>query len=234
MNNELNRPDENTFNQQSQDGFLAENEIETNLPVDGMTDSDLLEAQTAETAYAGFTKNSIQKSTILLMVTCLLGVGGIFMFGMKNKPQEVSADDKEVEQKIEVALQKFTQKSEKEKAQKLFRDTENMIKSFYEYPAKQQVALDELHRDPFNHAATNQPTEDTEAIRLKKLRESLTQKVQALKLQSILQGPSGGKCLINGQVYSAGQKVIKTFTVKDIDESQVTLEAEGISFKLKM
>lgn len=238
----MNKKDEPSFGMdfdQGQDGELGfeENSLEAgSQDFNDMTQSDLVEAETAEAAYDVKGKtNNIQRSTMIIMVTCLLGVGGIYLFSTKNKPSDQPTVDTEIEAKVDVALAKLQDHQAKAKSQKLFKDSEDMVKTFYEYPAKQQVKLDELQRDPFAREVKDAgPIVESDDVIQARLRRKLNEQLVNIKLQSVLQGPSGGRCLINGTVYGLQQIVLDTFTIKDIQDEKVILEAEGLDFELTM
>ena len=160
------------------------------------------------------------------------------MFHLKQKPQKASAQQQEVEAKLDKALTKLVDKKEQDKSRKLFEDTEEMVQAFYEYPTKQQVALKELQRNPFSSmlAKDDEATDvDDAKERREKLRAELTKKVGELQLQSVLQGPRGAQCLINGNVYGEGEKVANTsFVIKSISGGKVVLVAHEMDFALQM
>ena len=226
------------FNQpQDDEAVFQENSLEASGQEFGdMTQSDLVEAETAEAAYNVKGKaNNIQRSTLILMITCILGVGGIYLFGTKSKPSDQPTVDQEVEAKVDMALAKLQNNREKAETQKLFKDSEDMVKTFYEYPVKQQVALEELRRDPFAREMKDAgPIVESDDVIQARMRRKLNEKLTNVKLQSILQGPNGGRCLINGDVYELKQKIFDTFTIKAIQNDKVVLEAQGLDFVLTM
>jgi len=206
---------------------------------DDVSDSEMAAAQTAEESYAlEGGKKRLNRGAIIFMASCVICVGVFYLFHLKQKPQEASAQQQEVEAKLDKALSKLVDKKEQEKSRKLFEDTEEMVQAFYEYPTKQQVALKELQRNPFSSmlAKDDEATDvDDAKERQEKLRAELTKKVGELKLQSVLQGPRGAQCLINGGVYGEGEKVENTsFVIKSISNGKVVLTAHEMYFTLQM
>jgi len=201
----------------------------------GASDSELASAEAAESEYQGSPKSALNRNTITLFLACLFGLG--LTFGLRQKPQKASAQTQALEAKVDMALAKFVDPQQKEKTKKLFENTEKMVHAFYDYPAKQQVAADELQRNPFSRLMARD--EDARNVndaqqRRQELRLALTEKVGHLSLQSVLRGPNSSKCLINGQVYGQGDTIDTAFTVKSIRDKEVVLLAEGMTFKLLM
>lgn len=206
---------------------------------DDATDSEMASAKTAEEGYSLESgKKSLNRGAILFIASCVICVGGLYLFHLRQKPQEASAQQQEDEAKLDSALNKLIDKKEKEKSRKLFKDTEEMVQAFYEYPAKQQVALKELQRNPFSSMLANDEkavTIDDAKERREQLRSELAKKVKDLRLQSVLQGPRGFLCSINGTSYVEGQKVENTsFVIKSISDEKVILTASDMEFSLEM
>jgi hypothetical protein len=215
-------------------------ESETNGAVGGWEDETAAEKPGSAEAAAddeGIDDNRrLHKATIMLLTVCVLGFGSVYLFKMKKKQPVISDQQKALETHIDLALQKFANQNEQAKTQELFKNSQEMVQMFHDYPANQQVSLDDLQRDPFTRAPVVKPevksTEDPR--RVEKLRKELDQKFKTLKLQSIIQMSDGSKCLISGQIYSLGQIVAEIFTVKSIDEKSVILESQGVEYTLKM
>jgi len=205
-------------------------------PWDDTSKSEMAAAVTAEESYALPQKKALNRGTIVLLASCFLGVGGIFLVGRFQGTQTTSATDKEVEVRVDTALAKLVKEKKPTPAKEVFGDTEEMVQAFYEYPAKQQVSVDELQRNPFSRALAKDEgagSVDDALKRMENLRKELTKKLQALKLQSVLQGAGVAQCLINGEVYGEGE-IVDIFKVKTIKSEQVLLLANDMEFVLKM
>ena len=199
------------------------------------TQAEMIEAQTAETYYEGAAPSRINRGTIIIMAACVLGIAGVFFFSLKNKPKEITEEDAQNEAKVEQMLTKLVDEKERAKARKMFEDTETMIQTFYDYPGKQQVAIDELQRDPFEppfEPAT--PAEDDLAKQREKRRAELEKRLAGLRLQSVIQAPDGARCMVNGEIYAKGQIIQELFEVVDIQEEIVHLSVEDHAFELAM
>ncbi len=195
------------------------------------------DTQESETLAAESSHSSLQKATLLLFLACAMGVGAMFIFGKVKKPAPPKQETKAVEDRVDEALKKLVGKDQQNKAAEMFKNTEEMVKVFYDYPTNQQVGVDDLKRDPFERQQTQAkntpPGESPDAV-VAKLREELNGKLAGLRLQSILHQTNGkSRCLINGQIYSEGQKV-ETFEVRQITEGRVVLMAENMEFVLQM
>jgi len=130
---------------------------------------------------------------------------------------------------------KFMDKKEQNKVQQMFQNTGDLVQTFYEYPSNQQVALEELQKNPFS-LVENEGEDDQETSKLAKIKleKELQKKAQAMELQSVVHGPNGFKCLINGEIFGTGQQIEDTFSVKSIDTESVVLTASGMEFILQM
>jgi hypothetical protein len=201
--------------------------------------SDLAMGDITESDFGSKKKSNLNKGTIFLLVTCAIGVGVMYLFGIKQKPKEASAEEKAVEAQVDQALKKLVDQNEQGKVKDLFKDTNEMVQAFYDYPSKQQVALEELQKNPFCRVIDAKETEtkvDEKALQREKervLREAQT-KLAQLQLQSVLKSTKGSTCLINGEIFKVGQKVGEIFTIQAIEDNKVTLAASENQFVLEM
>ncbi len=201
------------------------------------TESELATAEAAEEEYAAPKRNFLSRGTLIFVASCLAGVGAIYLFGLRQKPKEASADEKTAEAQVDEALAKLMDHKKQAQAQELFNNTDEMVQVFYDYPTKQQVALKELQRDPFSRLLADDVKADDEADALKrreKLRKELMKIVASLELQSVLRGARSSQCMINGKVYREGDKLADAFVVKTIKDQSVVLTAGGMEFVVEM
>ncbi|MBN2377924.1 MAG: hypothetical protein JXD22_16115 [Sedimentisphaerales bacterium] len=199
--------------------------------------SEMAAAESAEQQYRVANKNNVNRSAVILLMTCLMGVGAIYLFGLRNKPKEATAQEQEVEAKVDQVLAKLVDQQKKDEARKMFQDTDNMVQVFYDYPAKQQVEVEELQRNPFSRMlAKDEGANDVdEALkRREQLRIELSEKSAKFVLQSVLQGKKGAKCLIDGNIYSEGDLIDSVFKVKKVNNESVILTAEEMDFVVQM
>ncbi|MCK5270579.1 MAG: hypothetical protein KAJ46_07330 [Sedimentisphaerales bacterium] len=179
--------------------------------------------------------DSHNHTAMILLGVCILSMLGVYLFGLRQKPQEASEEEKAVEAQVDTALANLVSADRKAQAEKLFRDTENMVKAFYDYPSKQQVAADDLNKNPFYCFGTEADNKDDDKNKTRaQLEKELRRKVALLELQSVLQSTSGAKCLINGEIFATGQKVIDTFNIRSISPDSVVLTAGEHEFVLQM
>ncbi|MCH9023257.1 MAG: hypothetical protein IID32_10925 [Planctomycetes bacterium] len=198
----------------------------------GATQSELDQAESEQAVYSPPGKKSLfNKNGLFFMGACVLAVLMMYVFGMKNKPKESSAQDIEVETKIDEMLEKLGGQARQKETKELFGDSSDMVQLFYEYPSKQQVTLKELSRNPFERISSPKadPVDHSEV-----LKASLTEKLKSLKLRSVMMGPNGGICNISGRMYSVGKKVVDTFEIKAVGSDNVTLTSSGFEFILQM
>ncbi len=193
------------------------------------------ETEAMDSTYSVSTDSHNHTAMILLGV-CILSMLGVYLFGLRQQPQEATAEEKAIEAQVDTALAKLVNVDRKAQAEKLFKDTENMVQMFYEYPSKQQVAADDLNKNPFycfDTKADEKDANDQDKTRAQ-LEKELRRKAAQLELQSVLQSTGGAKCLINGEIFATGQKVIDTFNLRSINSDSVVLTAGDHEFVLQM
>jgi len=199
--------------------------------------SELASAEVAEEEYAGPKKNFLNRGALIFVASCLAGVGAIYLLSLRNQPKEVSAEIKTAEAEVDATLKRLMDPAEQAKAKELFKNTDEMVQVFYDYPAKQQVAVNDLQRDPFSRLlAEDKEANDEEEARLRqeKLRKELIKMSEGFELQSVMKGMRSSQCMINGEVYREGDMVVDTFEVKSINNDHVVLLASGMTFVVKM
>ena len=194
------------------------------------------EPEGLEPGYATAAETRNHTAMILLGI-CILSMVGVYMIGLRQRPQEATEEEKAVAAQVDTALAKLVDVDHKIKAQKLFKDTENMVTAFYDYPSKQQVPPDYLNKNPFCRFIPEEPgaPEDDQAKTLAQLRKELDRKASLLDLQSVFYNQTNGsKCLINGKIFAEGQRVEEVFDVKTIKTDRVVLIASDIEYVLQM
>jgi hypothetical protein len=196
------------------------------------TENDMLEAQAAEQAYSLGENKSSNRNTMLLLGICLSGIVVVYLLGMRQNIAEPTAEQKAAEAQIDAVLGKLVQK---DPALGLLNDTENMVKTFYEYPSNQQVALQDLKKNPFSRLAEAKATAQAPETKTRaQIEKELEVKLADLELQSVVQSSHGAKCLINGEVYGKGQVVADIFRISNINVNSVVVVAEEFEFVLRM
>ena len=186
-------------------------------------------AAAADQACAPVTK-SRNNTAMILLGACILGMVGVFMFSRHQKPPEATAEEKAAEVQVDTALAKLVKMNEKDKGEDLFKNVETMVQTFYDYPSNQQVAADDLQKNPFSRYIID----DDGGQDLSKARAELEKKLREKFSQLELQTVAGSICDISGEFVGKGQKVADTFTVKTINTDSVVLIAEDIEFILQM
>ena len=221
------------FDLQHEDGHVGNTDEQWSPP----TDSELVAAETAEADYSVPGAKRFNRNSVIFALTCLIGIGGVYLYSLRQRPSQASAQVKEVENRVDKALARLVDENQKQQSRALFEDTNEMIKTFYEYPTKQQVALQELQRNPFSRLlAQDEGADNIEDAQRRRdaLRRELTAKLEDFKLQSVLQGPRGATCLINGEIYSPGSRLGEDFTVKTIKPNSIVVAGHEMEFTLDM
>ena len=98
---------------------------------DDASDSEMAAARSAEESYSlEGGKKRLNRGAIIFMASCVICVGGFYLFHLKQKPQKASAQQQEDEAKVDKAFSKLLNEKEKEKSRKVFEDTEEMESVF--------------------------------------------------------------------------------------------------------
>ena len=97
------------------DSLANENEDPSSSWED-VTDSEMASAQAAEESYSlEDGKKRLNRGTIIFMASCLLCVGVFYLFHLRQKPKQATANQQEVEAKVNQALSKLVDEKEQER-----------------------------------------------------------------------------------------------------------------------
>jgi hypothetical protein len=136
---------------------------------------------------------------------------------------QVSTEDAQIEMAI---AQLIGVRSE------MFNRMGEIVKKFYEFSDVQQVKVDELVKNPFKHEiflGSLKEKSDTEIMRQGQLR----QQTKDMQLLSIVATDTGKCCVIDDKRLYEGDS-IRGFNVRQIGDSTVLLESDGVEIILKL
>ena len=178
---------------------------------------------------------------VALVLLVVIAVGGGVMWAMSATGHKAPADGASLsdETKIEAALKKLVSAQpgasnlDHDSFEAIFSDSKRFVELFSDDPAKHQVSLDELAKNPFQLSSgevkgAEAPSTD---FQRQEVMSRLGKEHAALQLQSVLTG-SQSLAVISGKVVRVGD-VIGSFTVKAIEPGRVVLRAEGVDFELE-
>ena len=180
-------------------------------------------------------RKTVRKSTTLLAILFIIGLICLWFMIKKSAPKEAAgAENATEETRIETSIARLTGiKSE------IFNSMDEIISKFYEFSDVLQVQVDQLLKNPFQlelflsqtkSAAVEKPMiVDPETI----LQQQIRLKAKDMQLDSIMQSDSGKCCMINNKILYVGDS-IEVFEVRQIEDTLVKLEAEGIEIVLTM
>jgi hypothetical protein len=190
-------------------------------------------------------KKPMSKSTLVMVVIIALAIGG--MYFMHQRASATAAEPADT--KATQVIKQFMSEKEKNSAQmrKMIDETKAVVDQFLNYPNLKQIPLAELQSNPFRMMAPKDDAAETEAARLKKLKEDqarlsaekaqIEKAAQSLNLQSIVTSGARKACMINNTLVMEGQSVQegdKQFTVVKITSKQVTVKCGEHEFPLSM
>jgi len=184
------------------DDQYSEDEQEKNETVDG--DNEYLTTSVQKT--------NVKRGTLIVIGLFVIGAVGLFLMIKKSTPQTASAVTVESNNEIDMAIAKLSGiKAE------MFKRMDNIAKKFEEFSSTNQVAVDDLQRNPFKMHSIN----DTFSNSMKrKTQRSVTK--TAFELDSIMQSPDGNFCMIDGNIFYIGDYV-NEYKVTEIGRDHVKL-----------
>ena len=227
MNNFFQDSEENQPQEQSQ---LAEESQAT----DNWQEPELAQqADDTGEEYLSSTGSKKNYGILMLLAVCAVGILGVYLMGTQQKI-EPNEEEQAVESRVDVILAKLG----KGNSSTDFNNTTKLVQTFYDYPLNQQVALDELKRNPFSRVTNGEtvetPVEKKAAKKKVDIKAELQKKIEKFQLQAVIQASGGAKCMINGEVLDLGQSVGEEFTIAQISSGSVSLESQGHTFKLEI
>lgn len=187
---------------------------------------------------SGETKKSGNAATMLLVGTLVLGAAGFYFMFVRGGPQPAGAATSPDSKAANEAISKFLgEGNQNVKAMEaMIKNTEKVVEQFLEYPAINQVPLEELKTNPFRDVNAKKSGGDLELAEKKRQeqeRVAALKAVQALQLQTIMHGGANSACMINNALYQEGQQV-DGFTVEKISPGAVVVRSGPYRFELKM
>jgi len=175
----------------------------------------------------------VRKSTMLLAVFFIIGLLCLWFMIKKSTPKAASATSGNKEKMlIEASITRLTGiKSE------MFRKMDEIVGKFYEFSDVLQVKVNELSKNPFELEmllANLKEEPGVGEIDAKKLwQQQIRQKSQGMQLLSIMQSNQRNRCMIDDKILREGDS-IKGFKVRQIGDSFVKLESNGMQIVLKL
>jgi preprotein translocase subunit SecG len=194
------------------------------------TQENALGTQQEYLTVAARDKKSVRRSTILLAGLFISGLLCLWFMIKESSPQtatacsgQVSTEDAQIEMAI---AQLIGVRSE------MFNRMGEIVKKFYEFSDVQQVKVDELVKNPFKHEiflGNLKEKSDTEIMGQGQLR----QQTKDMQLLSIVATDTGKCCVIDDRRLYEGDS-IRGFNVRQIGDSTVLLESDGVEIILKL
>jgi preprotein translocase subunit SecG len=175
---------------------------------------------------------NVRRSTTLLVGLFILGLLCLWFMIKKSAPQTATAcvgQDNTEEEQIETAITRLVGvRSE------MFNRMGEIVKKFYEFSDVQQVKVDELVKNPFKHEIFVGGLKEKFDINVEIMRqEQLRQQTKNMQLLSILATDAGKCCVIDDRRLYEGDS-IRGFNVRQIGDSTVFLESDGVEIILKL
>jgi preprotein translocase subunit SecG len=167
-----------------------------------------------------------RKSTFLLGTLFAIGILSLIYMIKQSGPQKAVADIEPAEAKIEVTISKLTGIRTD-----MFDRMDQIVNKFYEFSNFQQIHVNELVKNPFEHDLFLLNTDKANVIEIDPvdttalLRKQVKLRASELKLVSIIQSTTPGSrscCMIDDRIMYEGDS-IKGFSLEKISERSIKL-----------
>lgn len=172
----------------------------------------------------------IRQSTMILVTLFAIGALGIWFMVKKATPATASAEPSQDQEQLEAALAQL-------KVMQSEMDTEmdSVTGRFYRFNNVEQVAVDELKKNPFKRELDYNPASGSgdQSQQAEQIRQEAQVIGMGLELWSITATPKGMCCMIDDKVLYQGD-TYRDMIVKTIADKTVKLEYKGTPIELKM
>ena len=172
----------------------------------------------------------IQQGTMVLIVLFAVGALGIWFMVKKSVPAAANAQPSQDQAQLEAALAQLKAMQSEMGAQ-----VDSVTGRFYRFNNVDQVAVDELKKNPFTREMDYTPSagETNPSQKFEQIRQEAQVITMGMELWSITATPKGMCCMIDDKVLYQGD-TYKDMTVRSIADKKVTLDYKGIPIELKM
>lgn len=179
----------------------------------------------------------LNRGTMLVLAVVIIAAGALYGMRMSQSDAGTSEEVKSAEAKIDKLMAK------KVSVDGALGDTEVILTVLNDDRTRRQVPIEFTKQNPFlllleqakaeGPAKAVKPAEDPEAIRRAELKQKLDAEFKKLNIQSVVPTGRTPVAIINNKILKVGQE-IGSFTVKDIRNTTVVLEAEGQQYSLSL
>lgn len=171
-------------------------------------------------------KRRFTRGTIVLGVLLATAVGGLTLMYFRSGPAQAlgGTANKDVtaflgDGKKNVASMRETLSA-----------TDKVVEQFRQFPAAQQIPLEDLQKNPFSARATDErPAETNRDAEI----ESAKKRAGQLKLSSIMFSETSRSCMINGKFRVEGD-AFEGFTVDKIEPGSVIVKTNNVRLRLQV
>src|SRR5688500_9129019 len=185
-------------------------------------------------------KKPLNRSTIVTFVVLVIGAGGVWFMYQRTGPGTAAAADKETVAAKATINNFLSGGSENIKLmESMLRNTQKVVQQFLNYPSMTQVPLSDLRTNPFRVRAET-PAGDKTALseaadkkRREEERLAALKAVQNLQLQSIMFGGARRACMVNGAMYTEGQR-IDGFANEKSNQASIGVKNGPYRFELRL
>ena len=179
----------------------------------------------------------LNRGTMLVLAVVIIAAGALYGMRLSQNDAGTSEEVKSAEAKIDKLMAK------KVSVDAALGDTEVILTVLNDDRTRRQVPIEFTKQNPFlllleqakadGPAKPVKPAEDPEVVRRAELKQRLDAEFKKLTIQSVVPTGRTPVAIINNKILKVGQE-IGSFTVKDIRNTTVVLEAEGQQYSLSL
>ncbi len=206
----------------------------TNPTDPGAAPTDAAEETIGE--FSGESPKPANNALYVLLALVVVGAAAVLFMHMRQGPKPAAASPDAATAKATITQFLSDGGKNIDAMRELLKNTEKVVQQFLQYPATNQVKLEDLKTNPFQFALPK-PAEDTSLANAAKLaaeqKEAAKKAAQSLKIQTILVSGNMKTAMINNAMYSEGQQ-IGILTIEKISPNSVIVSSGPHRFELKM
>ncbi|MEX2214153.1 MAG: hypothetical protein WD768_08500 [Phycisphaeraceae bacterium] len=185
------------------------------------------------------------KSTLLVVLIMAIAAGSLYAMHLSQVDHTATDEQKRSEARIDQLMAQLSQGADngtltKQGIDAMFKDMDSVLGWLNNDRTESQVPVEFTRRNPFALLASKTETPkvgatkvDPEAVRIAALRAKLDTEIRTFKLQSVVPGGRSPVAIVNNKIVQVGAK-LGSFTLVEIKDVGVVLEAEGQQFSLSL
>ncbi len=164
---------------------------------------------------------NVRQTSLILAGTIVIAFAVIWFIHKKAAPAQVAAAAADSQMVVETAIAKLTGIKTENVGQ-----VDQLVKKFYEFVDFEQVAAQQLRKNPFNLSQALPDAAGGSSASKGNVAGDVQNEAKKIQIQSIMQSKYGNCCMINDTLLYKGDK-INNFEIVEIGDNFIQLRAGG-------